>query len=722
MHTRAQKPKATLQTTAAKPKIPCQAHLEQRTIENQAVHRLLEVSTRNVKRDSVTDSASVGHDFSQISVHPGAQRSIQPKLEISAPGDRFEQEADRVAAQVMRMPEPQRQRACAYGGECPKCQQEQPGHNHGRLQTRRAQDSDTGQMAAPPIVHGAIAAPGQPLDSATRAFFEPRFGYDFSTVRVHSGAAAEQSASNVNALAYTVGRDIVFGAGRFTPGTQAGRWLIAHELAHVVQNGAGAPAAIRRKVPGAQCTGVRITLPNTIVFEGNQGSVAATVKTTLTPSDTPYSIEYNPGEGQFSIKPGEKVVVLDVSLTNKPQNQIDLYIAYRDSLTSKPAGLEVFSSSATAVGGMDPRHARGYGGEQSMGFGYSEQKGWILIEGPSGAAGHGVTTSGFDGVTYSVKADELHLIDNKSLKAETVRSATAITKNLLKNLDGLIGKVEGMKDMPSQPRILQLLKQMRSAVAAGTKLPNNTKLIVTGEGGQAKGVSESLEKLGVEFREPGTTDLPPANVPEEASVTPETTGKPGTTAAPEGVTGENVTPVETPEEFTPAPEGEPGVGGGLFGFFFPLIGSIIHQKAVERRIEEKAHKEGYVPRGAPSGEGFLYDLGSFFLDPGNDADKAVSLDKRFDLPVWRQHIREVSAGKRPGETLKMQWDVGKCSFDFLGRQEVDTKYVTYKKQPDGSWKVESGDASGTPDLNDIISPAVGDEKIKAIVYNDPCLA
>ncbi|MGA7933152.1 MAG: CFI-box-CTERM domain-containing protein, partial [Kovacikia sp.] len=182
---------------------------------------------------------------------------------------------------------------------------------------------------------------------------------------------------------------------------------------------------------------------------------------------------------------------------------------------------------------MDPRHARGYAGEQSMGFGYSQEKGWILVEGPGGSAGHGVTTPGFDGVAYNAKADELHLIDNKSLKAETARSATAITKNLQKNLDILVNKVEGMKDMPNQPRILQLLKQMRDAVAAGKQLPKNTKLIVTGEGGQVKGVSTSLQKLGVEFREPGTTDLPPASEGAPKTTNTQATSEPAPTAAKE---------------------------------------------------------------------------------------------------------------------------------------------------------------------------------------------
>jgi hypothetical protein len=85
-----------------------------------------------------------------------------------------------------------------------------------------------------------LRSPGQPLDSATRAFFEPRFGHDFSGVQVHTDARAAESAKAVNALAYTVGSDVVFGAGQYAPDTSGGRSLIGHELTHVVQQ-RGAP-------------------------------------------------------------------------------------------------------------------------------------------------------------------------------------------------------------------------------------------------------------------------------------------------------------------------------------------------------------------------------------------------------------------------------------------------------------------------------------------------
>src|SRR5437016_368857 len=87
----------------------------------------------------------------------------------------------------------------------------------------------------PPIVQEVLSSSGRPLDADTRTFMEPRFGHDFSQVRVHMDERAVESAEAVNALAYTVGRDVVFGEGQYMPETSGGRRLLAHELTHVVQ-------------------------------------------------------------------------------------------------------------------------------------------------------------------------------------------------------------------------------------------------------------------------------------------------------------------------------------------------------------------------------------------------------------------------------------------------------------------------------------------------------
>jgi hypothetical protein len=104
---------------------------------------------------------------------------------------------------------------------------------------QRREIDASGPETAPPVVHEVLRSSGRPLDSATRSFMEPRFGHDFSRVRVHTSAAAADSAMAVNALAYTVGTDVVFGAGRYDPESASGRRLLAHELAHVVQQSRG---------------------------------------------------------------------------------------------------------------------------------------------------------------------------------------------------------------------------------------------------------------------------------------------------------------------------------------------------------------------------------------------------------------------------------------------------------------------------------------------------
>jgi hypothetical protein len=209
----------------------------QRATGNRTVESPFEEQMRDVKGDSTpTTPARFGHDFSRIAVHTPVAGAVQTRLAINKPGDRYEQEADNVADQVMSMPEPQLQRVCACDGACPKCRDQQDGQEH--IQTKPAQGTAVGGTTAPPAVAKVLSSPGQPLDSATRAFFEPRFGQDFSHVRVHTDTPAAESANAVNAQAYTVGNHIVFGPREDTPTTQARLQLLAHELTHVVQQGA----------------------------------------------------------------------------------------------------------------------------------------------------------------------------------------------------------------------------------------------------------------------------------------------------------------------------------------------------------------------------------------------------------------------------------------------------------------------------------------------------
>ncbi len=169
-------------------------------------------------------------------------------LPIGKADDAQEREADRAAEMVMNSPCGGQwslsrmtggvplQRKCACGKssgseeECEECKKQ-------KVQRKGA--GPAAPSEAPPVVHEVLRSPGHPLDRNTRQFFDSRFGYDFSRVRVHTDARAAQSASAVQALAYTVGNDVVFGHGQYAPATTTGRALLAHELCHTIQTGEG---------------------------------------------------------------------------------------------------------------------------------------------------------------------------------------------------------------------------------------------------------------------------------------------------------------------------------------------------------------------------------------------------------------------------------------------------------------------------------------------------
>ena len=172
---------------------------------------------------------------------------IQPKLKIGASHDRYEQEADRVAEQVMRMPDGQATgSSSAISGlpvghsiqrRCDRCQQ--------KLEEGSTLQAKTSSSATATVTPGlssgiqSLRGNGQPMSEATRSYFEPRFGHQFSQVRIHTDSHAASLAGSIGARAFTLGQDVVFAAGQYQPDSREGRCLIAHELAHTIQQGKG---------------------------------------------------------------------------------------------------------------------------------------------------------------------------------------------------------------------------------------------------------------------------------------------------------------------------------------------------------------------------------------------------------------------------------------------------------------------------------------------------
>ena len=152
---------------------------------------------------------------------------LQTQLAVGSADDVYEREADRVATQVAG-PAPQ-----TVDGLAPRIQ-------------RLSATPSASSMDVPASVDATLASGGSPLEPALRGDLERRFGHGFSQVRVHADARADQSAREVDANAYTVGRHIAFAAGRFAPQTSEGRRLLAHELTHVVQQGGGLALGLQR--------------------------------------------------------------------------------------------------------------------------------------------------------------------------------------------------------------------------------------------------------------------------------------------------------------------------------------------------------------------------------------------------------------------------------------------------------------------------------------------
>ncbi len=196
---------------------------------------------------------------------------VQARLKVNRPGDRWEQEADRVADRILSGGEatasagaPAVQRMCKEceeeeqspsGGvppiqrRCADCEEElqrQPAAG-GEREEVQAKQRPGRRPSLGPTSGSRIAAlrgGGQPLPRSTRSFFEQRFGRDFGDVRIHHDAHAGELAASINARAFTLGRDVAFAPGEFDPGTRSGRHLLAHELTHTLQQG-GDPAPRR---------------------------------------------------------------------------------------------------------------------------------------------------------------------------------------------------------------------------------------------------------------------------------------------------------------------------------------------------------------------------------------------------------------------------------------------------------------------------------------------
>ncbi len=188
--------------------------------------------------------------LSQIPIHPPG-RADAPRLPAAAPGklkvgaanDPREHEADRVADRVMRAHDP-----AGPGAAAPQAGHNRDGRDHEQHSAKSRSAARSPIADAPPEVHDTLRASGNPLDPASRAFFEPRLGRDLASVRVHADDKAAKSAGSIDAHAYTAGDHVVLGEGKSAATPEAKR-VMAHELTHVAQQKGEAPTVQRSPIP-----------------------------------------------------------------------------------------------------------------------------------------------------------------------------------------------------------------------------------------------------------------------------------------------------------------------------------------------------------------------------------------------------------------------------------------------------------------------------------------
>ncbi len=258
---------------------------------------------RNSSNGGNDDSSSHSfglNNFGNISILPNPSFQLQPKLKINSPGDKYEQEADRVADQVMRISAQTIQRKCekcikeeeiqrtpliSLQRKCAKCEEEEE-----MLQTKSRGNStnvaSSGLMNQIQNTRGG----GQAMDTNTRSFMEPRFGSDFGGVRIHADNQSTKMNQEINARAFTVGRDIYFNQGAYNPGAVEGKRLLAHELTHVVQQKGEqkliqkAPNEIDIPDKGRTCKAKREykilekSLPTSTKFDINRKNITLNIK------------------------------------------------------------------------------------------------------------------------------------------------------------------------------------------------------------------------------------------------------------------------------------------------------------------------------------------------------------------------------------------------------------------------------------------------------------
>lgn len=588
--------------------------------------------------------------------------AIQAKLDISQAGDADEQEADRIADEVVSantVGTVQRKcAACAPGATCPNCEEKD-----GVQRKEKSEHSpQVNSKAASQIT--CLQGGGEPLSSSVRAFFEPRLGRDFSRVRVHSNGSAAEAARAIHARAFTAEQDVVFGAGEYAPESAEGQRLLAHELAHVAQGG-----AFVRRQPDDEA---EKEMPD---FGPKQGSLL--------------SIDYS----------GPEVCGGRPCFSDE---QIYLAAGYN-------AEVEAFEAEATKnttpIGVVGP---------------------FVVAVGTTrGSAPAKTPPSGIPKIVQGSN-DPAVLYHTYSMVNRTGQQGTGMGRGVLAGVDEITLVAHGNQQVVAVGTQHMPPRQLAQTLVdagwqGGTLRLAACKTGICAAGNSfAQTLANELKALSAE----SVVIAPKANVqifggihgvPQIQPPTPPGGQKPP--LLPPGEGWEYFMAEERPGWQIERSGLKPGawksatVGAAKFAAIMAL--SYLHGRAVAERTQQETAATGFSEPG-PTGD-FLYDLGAWILDPTDEAGRSIPFSQRFEMSTWRWTMKEAADRKKPGEYYKCSWTTSDGE-DSFGTPKYRKFYAKYRKGANGYWyTISCQDCEGKdfpPDLNKIIDPTISDEKIR----------
>ena len=531
----------------------------------------------------------------------------------------------------------------------------------------------------PPVVHEVLRSPGQPLDSATRAFMEPRFGYNFGNVRVHNDTKSADSAWAMNARAYTVGEQIVFGAKQFAPMSQQGRELLAHELAHTIQQ-----RCLATDSPVVHADGIIESSASVAARAVDNGQAVSShlpatgIRLSRQPAGATEDVERArlAAEAEAAIARSKKLE----KKWRKQQTEEDQEEASRQRkmfpplISSDTGGIPSSSDEQSQV--TDEAIAAATGSSAELETAEAEAtKGTT----PIGVVGPFVVAVGTTRGSVPVKKppagipkivqgseDPAVLYHSYSMMNRTGHEGTGLGPDVLAGADEVTLVAHGNQQIVAVGSQHMSPQQLAETLVDAGWQGGTLRLAACETGICAPGnsfaqnLANELKALGAE----SAVIAPTANVqivggkhglPQIQPPTPPGGQKPP--LLPPGEGWEYVVAEERlgwqVERSAFKPGAWKGSAGGAVKLGLMMGLSYLHGEAVAKRVEKETAETGFSEPGPTGSLG--YDLGAWILDPTDEAGRSVPFSQRFEMSKNRQTMKEAADRKQPGEFYE-------CSF------------------------------------------------------------